>query len=235
MKLFKNKKRPQPDTPNPYLNGRRSWNIHMGHFQEFGMIGIFVGVAGLLVALAAVGGIISIGSQSKFVPLVYEKDQAGNYVSMTKADGLPPAKVDDFRTSAWNFIENIRTVTPDGELQRKSVLRTYAFLFPDDAATTKANEYLNGTKERNPFTRAKTEMVSVELISALQQSPGTWQIDWIETTRNRDGSLKSQPVKMRALVTIYQNTNLNAAINENNDVMNPHRIFIKDFNWSKQL
>ena len=88
---------------------------------------------------------------------------------------------------------------------------------------------------KNPFTRAKTEMVSTELISVLQQTPDTWQVDWIETTRNRDGTLKNPPVRMRALVNVYQNTNLNAKINENNDVMNPHRIFIKDFNWSKQL
>jgi type IV secretion system protein VirB5 len=235
MKLFKRKKSQQPESNNPYLNARRSWNIHMGHVQEFGALGIFIGIAGLLIALAAVGGLIHVASQSKFVPMVYEKDRGGNYVSMTRADRLPPAKVDDFRSAAWNFIENIRTVTPDGEMQRKAVLRTYAFLFPDDAATTKANEFLNGSKERNPFTRAKTEMVSVELISALQQSPGTWQIDWTETTRNRDGTLKIPPVRMRALITIYQNSNLNASVSENNDVMNPHRIFIKDFNWSKQL
>ncbi|HCB2713912.1 VirB8/TrbF family protein [Escherichia coli] len=235
MKLFNGKKNPQPDSPNPYLNARRSWNIHMGHVQQFRALGIFIGVAGLLIGLAAVGGITYIGSQSKTVPMVYEQDKAGNYVSLTRADRLPPAKIDDYRTAVWNFIDHIRTVTPDGELQRKSVLRTYAFLFPDDPATTKANEYLNGSKERNPFTRAKTEMVSNELISVLQQTPDTWQVDWIETTRNRDGTLKNPPVRMRALVNVYQNTNLNAKINENNDVMNPHRIFIKDFNWSKQL
>ncbi len=55
MKLFNNKKTPQPDSPNPYLNARRSWNIHMGHVQQFGTLGIFIGVAGLLIGLAAVG------------------------------------------------------------------------------------------------------------------------------------------------------------------------------------
>lgn len=56
MKLFNSKKNPQPDSPNPYLNARRSWNIHMGHVQQFGALGIFIGVAGLLIGLAAVGG-----------------------------------------------------------------------------------------------------------------------------------------------------------------------------------
>ncbi len=122
--------------------------------QQFGALGIFHCVAGLLIGLV-VGGDYYIGSQSKTVPMVYEQDKVGNHVSLTRADRLPPAKIDDYRTAVWNFIDHIRTVTPDGELQRKSVLRTYAFLFPDDPATTKANEYLNGSKERNPFTCAK--------------------------------------------------------------------------------
>lgn len=83
------------------------------------------------------GGITYIGSQSKIIPMVYEQDRAGNYISLTRADRLSPAKIDDYRTAVWNFIDNIRMVTPDGELQRKAVLRTYAFLSPDDPATKK--------------------------------------------------------------------------------------------------
>lgn len=235
MKLFNRKKFSAPDTENPYLNARRSWNYIHGAAIQIGVNGLFIGVLSSLIALAAVGGITYIGSQSKFVPLVFQQDGAKNVISMTRADRLPEAKVDDFRTAAADFIANIRLVTPDAELQRKAVLRTYAFLNPDDPATAKANEYLNGTKERNPFTRAQNEMVSTELLSAIQQSPDTWQIDWTETTRNHDGSLKDKPVKMRALVTLYQNTNLENAQNGNSDIYNPHRIFVKDFNWSKQL
>ncbi len=52
-------------------------------------------------------------------------------------------------------------------------------------------------------------MVSNELISVLQQTPDTWQADWIETTRNRDGTLK--PTGPYASTgQRYQNTNLNA-------------------------
>lgn len=65
MKLFNSKKTPQPDSPNPYLNARRSWNIHMGHVQQFGALGIFIGVAGLLIGLAAVGGLLTSGASRK--------------------------------------------------------------------------------------------------------------------------------------------------------------------------
>ncbi len=77
----------------------------MGHVQQFGALGIFIGVAGLLIGLAAVGGLFYIGSQSKTVPMVYEQDKAGNYVSLTRrADRLPPARSTTI-APLWNFID----------------------------------------------------------------------------------------------------------------------------------
>ena len=65
------------------------------------------------------------------------------------------------------------------------------------------NEWLNGHAEASPFKRAETEMVSVDIRTVLPQSPDTWQVDWVETTRDRQGSVKGPPVTMRALVTVY--------------------------------
>jgi type IV secretion system protein VirB5 len=233
MSIFRKKKPAPTDTPNPYLNARRTWNSHVGQVMEYGQLGVFVGILGMLIGLAAVGGITYMGSQSKFIPLVFELDRGGNTVSMTRADRIPDAKVDDYRTAVSEFITNIRTVTPDAELQRKAVLRTYAFLAPNDPATLKSNEYLNGSKDANPFNRAANETVSTEIKSVLQQSQDTWQVDWLETVRTRDGSLKEKPYMMRALVTIYQNSDAN--MKPGQFFMNPHFVFVKDFNWSKQL
>jgi type IV secretion system protein TrbF len=231
--IFGKKKQPDTNTPNPYTNARRSWNSHVAQVMEQGQIGMFVGLLGLLIGLAGVGGITYIGSQSKFIPLVFQQDSAGNTVSMTRADRIPDAKVDDYRTAVADFISNIRLVTPDAELQRKAVLRTYSYLAPSDAAITKASEYLNGSKDANPFTRAATETVSVDVKSVLQQSQTSWQVDWQETIRSRDGSVKAGPYMMRALVSIYQNKD--AQVKTGQTFMNPHFIFIKDFNWSKQF
>nr|WP_255466119.1 VirB8/TrbF family protein [Legionella sp. PC1000] len=41
--------------------------------------------------------------------------------------------------------------------------------------------------------------------SVLQQSKESWQVDWLETVRSRDGSQKTKPTLMRAIVSIYQN------------------------------
>lgn len=223
-----------PSTDNPYLNAKRTWNGHVAGVMSAIQVWQVVGITSLMISLASVGGMIYIGSQSKFIPLVFQQDSGGNTVSVTRADRIQEAKIDDYRTVVAQFIEHIRLVTADADLQRKAVLQTYAFLNAQDPATLKANEYLNANKEVNPFNRAAHETVSIEIRSVLQQSKESWQVDWLETVRSRDGSQKAKPTLMRAIVSIYQNE----PTNETTDIEalhNPHFLYIRDFNWSKQI
>jgi len=219
---------------NPYLTARRKWNGHIAGVMSAIQVWQVVGITSLMISLASVGGMIYIGSQSKFIPLVFQQDAGGNTVSITRADKIPEAKIDDYRTAVAQFIEHIRLVTADADLQRKAVLQTYAFLNAQDPATLKANEYLNANKDVNPFNRAANETVSIEIRSVLQQSKESWQVDWLETVRSRDGSQKVTPTLMRAIVSIYQNE----PTSETTDIealRNPHFLYIRDFNWSKQI
>ena len=224
----------EPQTDNPYLNARRAWNGHVAGMMSAVQIWQMVGVSGLLIGLSAVGGMIYLGSQATFIPLVFQQDTSGNTISVTRADRVPEAKIDDYRTTAARFIENMRVVTADADLQSKAIWQAYASLSANDPATMKANAYLNGKDAVSPFERAAHETVSIEVRSVLQQSKSSWQVDWMETVRHRDGSLKEPSYLMRAMVTLYQNeptrdtTNMEA-------LRNPHFIFVRDFNWSKQI
>ena len=220
-------------TDNPYLNARRTWNAHVGGLMSSLQVWQVVGISSLLIGLGSVGGMVYIGSQSKFIPLVFQQDRGGNTLSVTRADKLPDAKVDDYRTAAAHFIENIRLVTADADLQRKAIYQVYALLSANDPAAKKANAYLNGTEEVNPFHRAAIEMVSIETQSVLQLSKDSWQVDWAETTRHRDGSLKGEPINLRAIVTLYQNEPT-ADTTDAEALRNPHFLFVRDFSWSKQ-
>lgn len=217
---------------NPYLNARRSWNGHVMGIMGAIQIWQAVGLICLLIAMGAVGGISYIGAQSKIIPMVFQQDASANTVSVTRLDRVPDALVTDYQQAVVNFITNTRMVTPDRALQTKAVRAAYAYLAPADPATMKTNEYLNGSPERNPFKRAENETVSVEIKSALPQTKESWQVDWIETVRSRDGQLKAKPMAMRALITVYQNKD--TPVSENTFV-NGHFIFVSDFNWSKQL
>tara|TARA_B110000879_G_scaffold212755_1_gene310720 strand:- start:6101 stop:6853 length:753 start_codon:yes stop_codon:yes gene_type:complete len=219
---------------NPYLNARRSWNTHTAGLLKSLHLWQLVGISSLLISVTAVSGLISVGSQSKFVPLVFQQDASGNTLSVTRADKVTSANIDDYRAAAAHFIENLRLVSVDYELQKKAVFQVYSYLNNNDSALTKVQEVYKGKNNLNPFERAATELVNVEVRSVLQESESTWQVDWVETFRNRDGTLKTEPVVMKALVTMYQNDELND-ISSETILKNPHLIYVRDFNISYDL
>lgn len=232
--IAKADKHASPLTDNPYLNARRAWNIHNAGLMKSLQLWQVVGIGSLLIALTAVSGIISIGSQSKYIPLVFQQDASGNMLSITKADTLGSASIGDYRAVAAHFIENIRMVSADVDLQKKAVFQVYSHLHQDDAALAKTQEFYKGTTHSNPLERAATEIVSIDIRSVLQETESSWQVDWIETIRNRDGTLKEKPFAMKAIVTLYQAANLGGISNETL-LKNPHFIYVRDFNWSRDL
>lgn len=220
-------------TENPYLNAKRAWNVHTAGLMKSLQVWQFVALSCLLITLSAVGGLISIGSQSKFIPLVFQQDASGNTLSVTRADRVGQASIDDYRAAASHFIENLRMVSSDSELQTKAVYQVYSYLNQSDVALDKVQEFYND-KRFNPFERGIDERVSVEIRSVLQESESTWQVDWLETVRHRDGSVKEKPIMMKALITMYQNDEAHDASNES-ILKNPHLIYVRDFNWSYDL
>lgn len=222
------------ETNNPYLNAKRAWNVHTAGLIKSLQVWQLVGLGSLLIALAAVGGLIAIGSQSKFIPLVFQQDANGNTLSVTRADKIGEASIDDYRAAAAHFIENARMVSIDSELQKKAVFQVYSYLNANDAALAKIQEFYSAKQQSNPFERAAFEIVSIDIRSVLLESGETWQVDWIETVRNRDGSLKEKPRMMKAMITMYQENETNDANNES-ILNNPHLIYVRDFNWSYEL
>ena len=229
-----------PDTPlapqaprgeNPYLNARREWNSHTGSIVTSRQMWQIVGILSLLCVLAAIGGLIHIGSQSKFIPYVVEKDKLGNLSSpvvLERAGNVDPRVIE---ATVRTFIEDARMVTPDVALQRKAIFRVFAHLNPGDAATGKMNDWYSASPLTSPFKRAETSSVAVEIVSTLPQTPTTWQVDWNETTRDLAGVSKAQPIRMRALVTVYT---VPLAAGKQPPELNGLLIYVRDFSWSKQ-
>lgn len=222
------------ETENPYINARRSWNDHVGAVISSRQTWQVVGILSLLIALAGVGGVIYIGSQSKFVPYVVEVDKLGQPMAVAPAQRAGAVDPRVVHASIATFISDARLVTPDVALQRKAVFRLYSMLSANDPGTNKAKEWLNGTPESSPLKRAAIETVSIEITSVIPQTAETWQIDWIETTRDRQGMLKGQPFRMRALVTVYS-VPPTSQTPEEQIRNNPLGIYVRDFSWSKQV
>lgn len=224
----------QNEHENPFVNARRTWNAHTGSVVSSRQMWQIAGLICLLITLSAVGGIIYIGSQSKFIPVVVPVDNLAHSGPPILLEGVAPTDPRVIHATVATFIGDARVVTPDIALQRQAVFRLYAHMAPNDAATTKMTEWLNGSADSSPFKRAETETVSTEILSVLPQTPDTWQVDWNEIVRDRSGSIKSGPTRMRALVTVYV-VPPTTQTTEEQIRNNPLRIFVRDFNWSKQL
>jgi type IV secretory pathway TrbF-like protein len=94
------------------------------------------------------------------------------------------------------------------------------------------NEYLNGPPETSPFIRAGKITVNTDISSVLPISATSWQVDWQETTRDRDGGLVAKPVHMRAVLEIYILPPSTHA-RESDIQRNPLGIFVRDYNWQE--
>lgn len=223
------------NTENPYLNARRSWNDNLKSLAVERQTIILLALLALLVGLAGVGGMIYIGSQTKFVPHIIEVDKLGQPLAIGNAEGLTEAnKQVVIRARLASLISDARMVSPDIQLQSDAIYRVYASITQNDPAMAKMNQWYNGSEKSTPFFRAQNETVSVQIDSALPLSDETWQIDWLETTRDRQGYEIKPAEKWRALITVY----LVAPTRETTEEQlfkNPLGIYIKDFSWSKQL
>lgn len=222
------------ENENPYLSARRTWNDHMGSVAASRNMWQMVAILSLMIVLAAVGGIVVMGSQSKFIPYVVQVDKLGEAVAVSRADIATATDARVIHASVAAFIADLRMVTPDIALQRRAVFRAYAMLSPNDPATAKTNVWLNGTETSSPFKRAARETVSIEIISVIPQSPETWQVDWKETTYDRQGHIAVPPFNMRALLTVYH-VGSTANTTEEQIRNNPLGIYISDYSWSKQI
>jgi len=222
-------------TDNPYFNARRSWNDNLKSLAVERQTIILLALLALLVGLAGVGGIIYIGSQTKFVPHIIEVDKLGQPIAIGAAEGLNEAnKQLVIRARLTSLISDARLVTPDAQIQSDAVYRVYASITHNDPAMAKMNQWYNSSDKSTPFVRAQKETVSVQIDSALPLSDETWQLDWTETTRDRQGFETKPPEKWRALITVY----LVAPTPETTEEQlfkNPLGIYVKDFSWSKQL
>lgn len=221
------------ENDNPYLSARRTWNDHTQAVLSSRQAWQIMGILSLLVALVAVGGMIHIAQLSRFVPYVVQVDKLGQTAAVSVADQAAPADPRVIAAAISAFIANARLVTPDVALQRKAVFDVYALLPANVPATQKMTEFYNATEEASPFKRAAKEMVSADINTVMPHTADTWQVDWLETTRDRQGAMKGRPVLMRAMVTVFI-VPPTPATTEEQLRKNPLGIYVRDFTWSRQ-
>lgn len=216
---------------NPYTSAKRVYNDRSGSLISSRNTWQVIGLFSLVIAIASVSGMSYLGAQTKFVPYVVQVDKLGD---VQRAGIVQRTDVDPriIKYTISQFITDARMVTVDAQLQKKAILDVYSHLAAKDPSYMKMDRWFNSSADSTPFARAKKELVSTRITSVLQLTNDTWQIDWEETSTDHHGKLLHDPVKMRALVTVYVS---NAPVANANNISqdNPLNIYIKDLSWSQ--
>lgn len=216
------------DSRERYLAARREWNAQFGSLAASANNWRLVALISLFVALVATTGLVTVGARTKTVPFVSVLDTSGRIVQQGFAEGSTPNDTRVISAMIARFVTNLRAVSSDGTVQKKTVYELFAMLSTGDPAFRVVSDYMQGIG--NPFEKAKTETVSVQIASILPMSESTYQAEWRETTRDRKGATLSTHT-YQALVTLRQQTNAPS----HPSLDNPLGLYVTDIHWTKKL
>lgn len=217
--------RPSPD--NPYLAARLEWNERYGGFVRAANAWRAVAIISLTMALIGTSYALYQSTQVKLVPYIVEVDRLG-----TPASAGFPAQIDYadarvVRAMLGAFVASFKSITPDAVVQKQYIDRTYALLRTTDPSTEKVNAWFRGA---NPFERARTVTVSIEINNVVALSNQSYQIDWTEFERDRQGK-ELATRRFRGIATVT----LSPPLDEATIRLNPIGLYVRDFDWTAQL
>lgn len=215
-----------PDNPQSaiYMLARAEWNERYGSYIAQRDAWRMAALAALGVAALAVGGFIYDRSRSHVVPYIVEVDKLGDALAIARADVAAPIAPNIIRAQLARWIVEVRSVYIDVAAQRRVIQDAYAMIDRNGAAFQAANEWFEAN---DPFKRATSELVGVQVESVLPISANTWRIEWREEKRARDGTLMArQPWQAVATVNIVPPTT------EAGILVNPTGLFVEAFSWT---
>ena len=212
---------------NPYLVARREWDERYGDFITRARNWRTIALISTLVSLVSTAGMFWHVARSRVIPFVVLVDSLGRPVASGLADQASVGDDRLRRAVIQGWIENVRMVTTDGIAQRRAIDHVYAHI----ASGTNAQAFISDFyRDDPPYKRAQTGTVSVEVKAVLPTSDRTFEVDWVETSRDLFGSLKSTD-HWKGSFTIA----LNPPTEERQARINPLGLYVTAASWAKVL
>lgn len=216
-----------PDYQSVFLDMRRQWNEAIADHVARERTWKRVAFLALGIAFICAGGLAYQGAQNKLVPYVIEVDKLGASVAIQRADTASQVDARIIRAQLAAWITQVRSLYQDAGAERTNLSNAYAMVRRTDAAYNTLNAYFS---KHDPFERAKTEGVSVEISTVLPISDNTWQVQWTETVHSSKGEqLSATPMQANLTVAIQPPSE------ESTLLKNPMGVYITQFNWSPRL
>lgn len=212
---------------NPYLAARREWDERYGDLvtraRNWRAMAFVAGV----VSLIATSGMVYLSMRSRVQPFVVAIDSLGRPLAAALADQASTGDDRLKRATLFGWIDDLRMVTADGIAQRKAIDRVYAHIADGSQAQTFISDFYRGSP---PQKRAQTETVSIDVNAVLPTSDRTFEIEWLETTRDLYGAVKKQE-HWKGAFTI----SVNPPADESLARINPLGLYVTSASWSKVI
>lgn len=225
--MKRNKTQEVPVASSPYLDARRQWMEEYGGFIAREKAWRTIAIVSLVLATVSIAVVAYTATRSQFVPYIVEKDKLGATVAVGRAERTGPTDPRVIQAQLAEWLNNTRSVSVDAGLQRRGIDKAYALI----ARSGQAKQQLDAWMMANePFKRAASELVTVEIHTVLPVGDNSWRIEWTETTRDREGKLLST-TPWQATVTVA----VSPPKTETGIFMNPTGLLIQSFAWSQRL
>jgi type IV secretion system protein VirB5 len=215
------------DTSSPYLAARQEWLERYGDYIAQARAWRIAAILALIIAALACGGLLLLMRQARVVPYVVKVDKLGAALAIERADeaARPDAAIIKAQLARW--VTATRSVYVDAAAQRTLVREAYGMINRLGTAYGALNDHMRGS---DPFERARTETVSVEVESVLPIAGESWRLEWREEVRGRDGTLGSSAEYQATVTLSFSPPTDEAAIR-----LNPSGLYINEFHWAKRL
>lgn len=225
--MKRNKTQEVPTASSPYLEARRQWSEEYGGFIARERAWRLIAIIALVLATVSIGVVAYTATRSQFVPYIVEKDKLGSTVAVRPAERTQQADPRVIQAQLAEWLTNTRSVSVDAGLQRRGIDKAYALISRSGAAKQQLDAWMQAN---DPFKRAASELVTVEIQSVLPVGDNSWRIEWAETVRDRAGELLSTTTWQATVTVAVVPPKTEAAI-----FMNPTGLLIQSFAWSQRL
>jgi type IV secretion system protein VirB5 len=217
----------KPTIDNPYIAARMEWNERYGSYVKAASAWRIVGITGMLMAVIGFSYALYQSTQVKLVPYIVEVDKLGTAATAGYPQQIEYADPRVVRATLGSFVTNFRSVTPDTVVQKQYIDRAYAHLRSSDPATEKVNAWF---RSNSPFDRAREKTVAIEVNNIVPLSNQSYQIDWTEYERDRQGK-EIATRRFRGIATVTLTPPQDEAVIR----LNAIGLYLKDFDWTAQL
>jgi len=208
----------------PFMRAAQEWDRRIGEPVVQAKNWRMMAFAGWAVAALAVGGLIYQGATKQVATYVVPIDRYGQPGRIELAGRAYSPTTAEMGYFLADWLTRTRSKSIDPIVIRDNWTTAYHFVVGQ--AVGQLNDY---AKTHDPFANAGQQAISVEVISVLQRSPSTYQVQWRETTYDQGATTST--ANWTGLFT----TKIQPPKNEAEVRANPLGVYITAFQWSRDL